>query len=495
MKLSHLLLCPLALALSAQAAPHQPPNFVFILGEAQGWASMSAPLDDRDPNGSKSDYIQTPSLDRLAALGARFSDFYASSPRCTPSRATFFCGLSPARLHMTFVGEGKEGGVNPGDKVICPVNVSEMPRAVETIGELLQKHGYATAHFGKWHAGRLDPKEHGFAENDGPNSNGGPENVTEPNPKQAQEITRLGLDFMSRQAQAHKPFYLQVSHYPGRGMNAALPETIEQVKQRLQDRIDVNRIGTAAGAADIDATIGRILDQIEALGIADRTYIFYSADHGAQGKGSNGTLSNGKGTVWEGGVRVPLLFAGPGIPKNQFLHTRTVAADLYPTVAELAGISPQEWPANLEGTSLVSLLSKGAGVPLHRPREEYVIHFPHYDKDQIGPASAILLGRYKLIRIYETGQQRLFDLSTDPAEQTDLSTSQPKIATELDHRLTAYLTAVNAGLPTPNPNYDPNGARSGDRRGGSGGAKGGGGGGKKGMGKGKGPTAQPSPAS
>jgi len=142
----------LAAALSASAAP-KAPNFVFIVGEAQGWASMSAPLDDRHPVESRSDFILTPNLDRLAASGARFSDFYASSPRCTPSRATYFTGLSPARLHMTFVGEGKkEGAATPGDKVICPVNKSEIPREVLTIAELLKRHGYATAHFGKWHA-------------------------------------------------------------------------------------------------------------------------------------------------------------------------------------------------------------------------------------------------------------------------------------------------------------------------------------------------------
>ena len=463
-------------ALQVQAVEH--PNFIVILGEAQGWASLSVPLDDRNPQGSKSDFIQTPNLDSLANSGVRFSDFYAASPRCTPTRAALFTGRSPAQLHITFVGEGrKDGTVSPGDRVIAPTSVLDLPRSIETLGSMLKKQGYATAHFGKWHVGRISPKEYGFDDNDGPNNNGGPDDVEDPNPKQCHAIARLGIDFITRQTQAGKPFYLQLSEYPGRGPETALPETMEAVKRRLGTRMDYNRIGVAAGNEEIDKTIGLVLAKVKELGITGKTYIIYTADHGAQGRDANGALTNGKGTMWEGGLRVPLLVAGPGIKAGTFAHQRASTVDLFPTIAELSGVAASALPQGLEGGSLTRVLRGGDGT-IKRPREEFIVHFPHYDKDEIGPASTITLGQYKMIRVYETGQRMLFDLEKDAAEKHNLGETNVEMVTTLDKRLTEYLTQMNAAIPVPNPNYDPNGERSGDRKG----RKGGKGGGKKGKG-------------
>ena len=457
------------------------PNFLVILGEAQGWASMSVPQDDRHPEGSKSDFILTPNLDRLALRGIRFSDFYAASPRCTPTRAALFTGRSPAQLQMTFVNEGKKDGtVNPGDKVIAPPATTELPVGIETVGTLLQAQGYATAHFGKWHCGRVNPREHGFEENDGPNSNDGPEHVEEPNPTQAYATAQLGMGFMTRQAAAGKPFYLQISHYPGKTPFTARPDTLESVKRRLGTRFDVNRIGTAAGNEEIDKTIGLVLAKLDELGLTENTYVIYTADHGAQGRNANGALTNGKGTVWEGGLRVPFVVAGPGIPAGVFSHVRASTVDILPTILELASAPSATVPRGVEGISLAGVLKNDPDKAPKRQREELVIHFPHYDKDEAGPASAIYLGNHKLIRFYETEQRQLFDLSTDLAEQQDLAAVHPEIVRDLDARLTDYLTAEKGGLPTANPNYDPAGERSGDRRGGMGkGEKKGGKGGKR----------------
>ena len=431
-----------------------------------------------------SDFIHTPNLDSLAASGIRFSDFYAASPRCTPTRAAFFTGRSPAQLHMTFVREGKKDGeVNPGDKVIAPPTSSELPRDIETIASLLKKQGYATAHFGKWHVGRANPKEHGFDENDGPNNNGGPENAEDPNPKQCYEIARLGVDFVARQSKAGKPFYLQLSQYPGRGPQTALPGTLEEVKRRLGTRMDFNRLGTAAGNEEIDKSLGLVLAKIKELGLITNTYIIYTADHGAQGRTANGALTNGKGTVWEGGLRVPLLISGPGIRAGRFSHRRASTVDLYPTIAALAGLPSTSLPAGVEGGSLANLLKLDDLAPIQREREELVVHFPHYDKDDAGPASVILLNNYKMIRVFETGERHLFDLSHDVAEQHDIAFTKPDVLAVMDQRLNQYLSSIQAALPTPNPNYDPNGEHSGDRKGGKGG------GGKRGN-KGKKPEGQ-----
>jgi arylsulfatase A-like enzyme/phosphatidylethanolamine-binding protein (PEBP) family uncharacterized protein len=447
------------------------PNFIVIMGEAQGWASSSVQMDDAVP-GSKSSLAHTPSLEKLAAGGMRFANFYAASPRCTPTRAAFLTGRSPAALHLTFVGEGRGGGESSfseaGSKLIpAPVN-QELPDDETTIPEVLKRAGYTTAHFGKWHVGRTSPAKHGFDENDGPNNNGGPENVENPNPKQAFATAELGMDFMTRQAKSGKPFYLQISHYAGRGGTDARPETYTDVRQRAESERDQRMIGSAAVTQDMDATIGKMLAKLDALGIADRTYFIYTADHGAQGRNANGPLANGKGTVWEGGIRVPLIVRGPGIMAGTCTHVRASTVDLFPTIAAIAR-TKEPLPKSLEGGSLTALLSGAPSPKVQRTREEFVVHFPHYDKDEQGPASSLLLGNDKLIRPYETGVVMLFDLSKDISEQHDLAKDRTEEAAELDRRLSDYLRIVNAQMPTPNSKFDPTNLQPfQDRKGGKG---------------------------
>jgi arylsulfatase A len=433
------------------------PNFVVIMAEAQGWASSSVRMDDAVA-GSRSSVAITPSLEKLAAGGMRFANFYAASPRCTPTRAAFFTGRSPAALHMTFVNEGRggESGFPPaGSKLLPPRAIEELPEAETTIAELLKREGYATAHFGKWHVGRASPARHGFEESDGPNNNGGPENVENPNPKQAFEITARGVDFMERQVKAGKPFYLQISHYPGRGGTDARPETYADLRRRATTQRDQRMVGSAAVTQDMDATIGLLLAKLEAPGLAGRTYFIYTADHGAQGRNANGPLANGKGTVWEGGLRVPLIVRGPGVSPGVCTHVRASTVDLFPTLAALAGVKEPALPKWLEGGSLGPVLGGLPGTALKRAREEFVVHFPHYDRKTQSPASVLLLGNDKLIRLYESGVPMLFDVAKDLSETHDLAPEQPARAAELNRRLSDYLKAVNAQMPTPNPAYEP----------------------------------------
>ena len=448
---------------AAIAAETAPPNFIVIYAEAEGWVSSSVQMDDRNP-ASKGTGIRTPNLERLAATGMRFSDGYAASPRCTPSRAAIFTGRSPAALHMTFVGTGDgEGSAGNVNTKVIPVNAStEMPLEETTIAELLKRQGYGTAHFGKWHVGRTNPSQHGFDESDGPTSNGGPDNVASPNPKQALAMTAKGISFMERMAKAHKPFYLQMSHYPNQALKSASASAEEK--------------------GVVDSTMGQILDAVDRLGLKGNTYIVYTSDHGGQGK--NLPLTGGKGGVWEGGIRVPYIISGPGIKSGAFSHVRVSGVDLFPTFAALAGVK-EPLPKGVEGGSLVSVLMNGGVGTVQRPREEFVVHFPHYDKDPQGPASSILLGDYKLTRLYETGQLKLFDLSKDVVEHNDLAKQMPEKVAELDARLTAYLKAVNAQMPVMNPNADPSASASdlpGEKK--NGGMGGGAKAGKGGKGKG-----------
>jgi arylsulfatase A-like enzyme len=447
------------------------PNFVLIMGEAQGWASCSVQMDDTVP-GSKSTLAHTPSLEKLAAGGMRFANFYAASPRCTPTRAALFTGKSPTALHMTFVGEGKGGKESTyseeGSKVIPPQQISQLPESEVTIAALLKREGYATAHFGKWHVGRMSPTKHGFEENDGPNNNGGPDDVENPNPKQAFGIAVRGMDFMETQAKEGKPFYLQISHYAGRGGTDAKPETYAEVRRRATTERDQRLVGGAAVTQDMDTTIGMLMAKLDELGIADRTYFIYTADHGAQGRNANGPLANGKGTVWEGGIRVPLIVRGPGVKPGVCSHVRATTVDLFPTIAAIARVK-EALPGNLEGGSLTAVLGGAPNATVKRAREEFVVHFPHYDKDEQGPASALLLGNDKLIHPYGTNVPMLFDLAKDIGEQRDLAKERAKETADLGRRLNEYLKAVGAQLPVPNPKYDPGKAQpSGERRGGPG---------------------------
>ncbi|MBT6486601.1 MAG: sulfatase-like hydrolase/transferase [Planctomycetaceae bacterium] len=421
------------------------PNFIFVLGEAQGWASMSVETDAGNLQ-SKSDFFETPTLERLADDGMRFASFYAPSPRCTPSRVAYVTGKSPAQLHMTFTSNRG----SPGRKVLEPIPSLEMPLKEITVAEVLKPAGYVSAHFGKWHMGRTNPSKHGFIESDGATSNGGPDNSRNPNPKQAYAITQRGIDFMSRQVKAGKPFYLQISHYGGRSAADALRSTYDAVLAR--GGRDERRAGAAAVVLDMDTMIRMLLAKVDQLGIADNTYFIYTADHGTPGR--NGPLQGGKGGLWEGGIRIPLIIRGPGIAAGICSRVRVTGVDLFPTIAELAGVS-KSVSKDVEGGSLVPVLMNRGQGDVKRSREELVFHFPHYDKDSLGPASALLLGNYKLVRPYETDARLLFDLSNDIGERRNLAAAMPDKVKEFDTRLTKYLASVNAQMPTRNGNAAP----------------------------------------
>ncbi len=437
----------------------RPPNIVFVLfeGTGAGWASTSVAMDDRLPE-AKQDAQITPNLARLAAQGARFSDFYVSAPRCTPARATFLTGISAGKLRMTYVnesgrerpgGEARGGGRRTAaaaapELLRVPASVADLPRQGVTIAEALQERGYATAHFGKWHVGRSGPGAHGFSEHDGANSNQGPGRNPKPNPKEGVAITERGIAFVKAQQAADRPFYLQLSHYGGGSEDESLPETRQLLAAQLRGLRGKAAWQTAI-LADVDRRLGALLDALDEAGLQDSTYVFVSFDHGASGRGSNAPLSGGKGSVQEGGVRVPFLVRGPGVEKGACIRVRASAADLLPTALELAGIAKA--PEGTEGGSLVAVLREGQGGKVVRPREEFVVHFPHYDLGY-APASAIWLGQHKLVHHYADDSVQLFDLAADPGERRNLAASQPELAKDLRARLESYLRSIDAAMPT-----------------------------------------------
>lgn len=478
-----------------QETPANQPNFVFIQAEAQGWSSTSVDMDGAPPSHARPSGL-TPNLEKLAADGARMSDFYVSCPRCTPSRASWVTGISPAKLHMTYQSEGGRGDSEERYKLmrmIPPTPDQDLPQGVRTTGSLLHDLGYASAHFGKWHAGRQAPDRVGFDRCDGANSNQGPERGVAPNPKQATAITDKGIEFMREQVKAGKPFYLQISHYGFGAEEEATPESLAVARQ-LVPGVSGKPLGAIAGAHDVDAQLGRVLAALGELGIADRTYVFYSADHGAQGGGggrqqANPPFSGAKGSVSEGGIRVPFIAYGPGIPAGKVVPVRATNMDFVPTLLDLAGApvaTPKDPDAQtaIEGGSLAPVLKSGA-TAVERTREGVAIHFPHYDLNNGGPASAMYLGQWKLVRNYDTGTVKLFDISKDRAESNDLAAQNAEVVKDLQGRLDAYLKAVNAQMPKVNTAPGAGTGAPPERRGGQGGGgggKGGGGGGGKGGG-------------
>lgn len=450
------------------------PNFVFIQAEATGWSSTSVDMDGEPPSHARPAGL-TPNLERLAAEGMRFSDFYATCPRCTPSRASFVTGISPAKLHMTYQNEGGNSRREQGDdrytlmKMVPPEVEEYIPKGVKTTAEWLKELGYTSAHYGKWHAGRADPKANGFDASDGPNSNQGPERGVAPNPKQATAITDKGIAFMREAVNAKKPFYVQISHYGFGSEEEATPESLE-VARKLVPGVGGKPLGAIAGQHDMDLQLARVRAALVEMGIADNTYIFFSADHGAQGGGGGGGGARGgrnaanppfagaKGSVSEGGIRVPFIVVGPGVPAGVISRVRATGMDLVPTLRDLAG-RPIEKAADpdaqmvVEGGSLASVLktsgeNAGKGA-VARTREEIVIHFPHYDLNNGGPASAIYLGDHKLVRNYDAGTVKLYDIAKDRAEANDLAAQMPERVKELEAKLDAYLKAIKAPMATP----------------------------------------------
>lgn len=452
----------LLLTSHAFSAPVERPNIVFILSDDQDWTGLSVRMHPDLPN-SASDFYRTPNLEKFAAEGMRFSAAYAPAPVCSPTRISLQTGMSPAKLGWTKAAPAEEG-----HKLIEGANRKSIRPDETTIAEMLRTAGYATAHYGKWHLAGGGPEAHGYDESDGDTGNRDADAHVDPNPVDIFGMTERATAFMEKQKQAGKPFFVQMSYYALHLPQNALKSTRAFYESQPPGAMhsDIDR---AAITTDLDTGVGRLLASIDRLELADKTYVIYMSDNGAGGGGRGGArpLSAGKGGVWEGGIRVPLIVRGPGIAADSWCHQRVVGYDWFPTFCRWAGVK-EPLPEGVEGGDLTPLLFEASREPVKRPREELVFHFPHYQGDT--PHSAILLGDYKLLHFYETGETRLFNLAGDLAERNDLTASQPKVAAELKQRLETYLAEVGASMPRPNLDFDP--AKEPTGKGGGKGAKG-----------------------
>ncbi|MEM6776268.1 MAG: sulfatase-like hydrolase/transferase [Planctomycetota bacterium] len=441
------------------------PNFVFILTDDQGWTGLSVPMD-KTRDDSRSDFYQTPNIARLAANGMRFSQGYSPAPNCSPSRYADLTGKTCARLSFTdIIGRGHTTDLQgrqrlrPGGKGTRAIRDEDT-----TIPELLKtlSGGYRTAHFGKWHLAGGGPERHGFDISDGETGNRegsqGPTVVDDP--KQAYSVTSRANEFMKSAVAMGRPFYCQVSHY---AVHAKIQHRADTLKTTTQWKPGVNHSDPAYAAmvADLDASVGMLLDQIEQLGIADNTYIIYQADNGSpKFLSESPPLKRFKPEIWDGGIRVPTFLAGPGIAADSQCDAPVMGVDFLPTIWELAGGDSTALPSEIDGGSIVSAaysISPGTtSTPTIERPGELVVHSPHYvmTKDLAKnqrPSSAILDGNWKLVSWYESGDVHLFDLREDISESTDVSDRYPKVKRDLYVRLRNYLSDVQARLPTLDP--------------------------------------------
>ncbi|MGJ8640460.1 MAG: sulfatase [Opitutaceae bacterium] len=434
------------------------PNIVFVLIDDMHWNGTSVQIDPDVP-ASKSSVYQTPELEKMAAEGMRFTNAYSPGPMCTPTRAGILSGKTPAEIHITKPGGGRTEAAH---KLASGENLRDFPTEIITIAETLKSAGYATAHLGKWHLGRSDPGEHGFDLHDGATTNDVPNSSPE-NPKEVMSLTERAGEFMEKQSRSGTPFYLHLSHY---AVHAPI-ETRESSEARFANLPSSGRrdLRSFAGMTyDLDYSIGLLRAKIEALGIADNTYVVVMSDNGghdaeSNGRRGGGVLNSGKGSLYEGGIRVPFFVVGPGIPEGSLSRESITGCDLYPTFCTWANART---PEGLEGVDLSSLL---AGDTRELESRGLLFHYPHYGQGaHRKPLSALIYGDYKVVLDWESRVSELFDLSKDLTESKDIGDTFPEKKLELQHMLANRLKEVGASLPTENANYDPNASVSTKKR-------------------------------
>jgi len=460
-----------AAAPATQAAAK--PNVVLILVDDLGWMDLSC---------QGSGYYETPNIDRLAKEGMRFTDAYAACAVCSPTRAAVLTGRYPARTGITdWIRARFQGGKIPADKknptqyvgnrkLLCPPNPLWMEREEVTIAELLKPAGYTSCHIGKWHLGPDDwyPEHQGFDLNIGGCDYGQPPSYFDPYSKPRQgDIPTLkprkeGEYLTDREGDeaagfirdhASQPFFLYYAPY---AVHTPI-QARKDLKERYEAKKKTNQKNAAYAAMvhSLDDAIGRILDTLDELKLAKDTLVVFTSDNGGLDNNDNPTdnapLRAGKGTPYEGGIRVPFIARWPGqITAGALSRQPVISVDCLPTILEATGVKPPTG-VELDGVSLLSLLRGNGNKRLDR--ESLFWHFPHYRGRNIAPYSIIRRGPWKLIKRHDGSGAELFHLNDDRAETNDLSNQMPQIVRALDNELAHHLKQVGARMPKPNPNF------------------------------------------
>jgi len=423
-----------------EEAPPKKPNFVFFLVDDLGWRDVGC-------YGTK--FYETPAIDRLASEGMRFTDAYAACPVCSPTRASILTGKYPARLNLTDWIPGHK----PKDpKLLVPAFHQELPLAEVTIAEALKAAGYACASIGKWHLGGEPyyPDKQGFDLNVGGTAKGQPPRYFSPygiptladGPKGEYLTDRLADEaekFIEQNRD--RPFFLYLPHFAVHTPIQGKEEITAKYARKPPDG-DQKNATYAAMIESVDDSVGRVMKKLQDLGLADRTVLFFMSDNGGlAGVTSNAPLRGGKGTLYEGGIREPMIVKWPGVVRSgTTASTPVTSTDFYPTILEMAGLPPKP-EQHVDGLSLVPLLKESG--PLRR--DTLYWHYPHYHRTT--PAGALRHGDWKLIEYFEDGRLELYNLRDDIGEQHDLASAMPEKARELQKMLADWRRSVSAQMP------------------------------------------------
>lgn len=486
------LICFCGIALSAASKDRM--NVVFIVADDLGWS-------DTTLNGTTSLY-RTPNLERLAARGMTFSRAYAASPLCSPTRASILTGQTPARNgsirpqhHLKTVRMKPEVAASapPSAKALDCESVTRLDTKFPTLGKMFKSAGYATAHFGKWHLGPepYSPLQHGF-DVDIPHTPGpGPAGSylapwkfgADPQSRGFKARTplehiedRMGDEAVQwmRSLSDDQPFFMNYWMFSVHGPLDAKPELVEKYRKLVTPSSKQCSPTYAAMIQSMDEAVGKLLDAVDAAGVADRTIIIFMSDNGgvthlglmetdANGKKyetaatSNTPLRGGKATIYDGGIRVPCVVVWPGVTEPGTKSDAMIqSTDFYPTLLNSLGISlPDDW--TLDGRDFSRALR---GKPFER--DPVITYFPYGPPvaDWLPPSAAVHVGDWKLIRLFCQGENgahdyRLYNLKEDIGEKTNLAGKYPEKVSEMDRLISRHLEETAAVVPQPNPAFDP----------------------------------------
>ncbi|MEM0969480.1 MAG: sulfatase-like hydrolase/transferase [Verrucomicrobiota bacterium] len=438
----------------------KPPNILLILTDDHGWSQLSALMDPRVAE-SRSDYLETPNINRILEEGMRFPSGYSPAPLCTPTRRSILCGTSAARSGTEF----KSSWV--------PADHLTIPKALKQANS-----EYRCGHFGKWGEQMIStPEECGYDASDGMTGNGtggmpntlgvkgghdkGPPHfIDNEDPKRSASMTDSAIAFMREQVAGEKPFYVQASYYAQHLSVVCKEETLAKWEAKgTPDR--GYPPAWAAMLEELDAEVGALLDTLDELNIAEDTYVFFTADNGGRGTvpggdesrtATNHPLTGAKHSLYEGGIRVPFLARGPGVTSGSVSHVPVVGYDYLPTFFELAG-GEGSLGEEVDGASFASLLEDPSGEGLERA---LFFHRPRRLE------SAIRHGEHKLyVKWTEKGEiaaRELYRVNPNPTEEgNEVGAEHPEAVQALETRLLEYLASVDAEKPQPRqPKKKPN---------------------------------------
>ena len=454
------------------------PNVVFILADDLGWADTTLY--------GQTKFYQTPNIERLARRGMTFTRAYAASPLCSPTRASILTGQTPARIgltapncHLPEVRLKATAGekASPGSKSVQPDSATRLRTDIPTLGKVMKDAGYKTAHFGKWHLGPepYSPLQQGF-EIDIPHWAGpGPAgsfvapwkfpDFDPATPKEHIEDRMANEAVAFMESHQDEPFFLNYWMFSVHAPFDAKQELIEKYRG-LIDPKDPQRSPTyAAMVESMDDAVGTLLDTLDRLKLAENTIIIFFSDNGGNmydevdgtSPTSNTPLRGGKATMFEGGIRVPMVVAWPEmICPNTKSDALVQSTDFFPTLLDFLGIEKENGQI-FDGVSIVPALE---GKPFRR--DAIFTYFPHNPPvpDWIPPAVSVHHEDWKLIREFHQGENgahryRLFNLRDDMGEKNNLAGKHPALVEKLDARISTHLLESGAIVPIVNPNFDP----------------------------------------